>query len=77
MSDKYDTTILQSKTCMNVAILCQKVLNYLVSDGRKKKTEKQELKSELCGFLVEYYRASKKQNDSNLQYSKNKVFDIT
>ena len=76
MNDKYDTTVLQSKTCMNVAILCQKALNYLDMDGRLSatKTEKYKLKTELCSFLSAHYVASRKVKELN---SQKKIFDIT
>lgn len=59
---KYDTTILQSKTCTKVAILIQDVVKYLDKDGRKSKKQKKEILQGMHSYLMQWSTAQHLQD---------------
>lgn len=54
---RYDTTILQSKTCTKVATLLKEVITYINKDGRKSKKDKKIIVEGIRNYLMQWVTA--------------------
>tara|TARA_Y100000310_G_C20661664_1_gene805141 strand:- start:1928 stop:2158 length:231 start_codon:yes stop_codon:yes gene_type:complete len=57
MTVRYDTTILQSKTCTKVATLLKEVTTYINKDGRKSKKDKKIVLEGIRSYLMQWATA--------------------